>query len=378
MTFASGLPMARSADMSRTTRRVLAVLVACLWPVADAAAEPYIAMQQGLQCATCHSHPGGGGLRNAYGNVYAQSALPAERVGGDDQAFWNGEVLQWLSVGADLRGAYEYVDTPNQPEQSEFDISRATVYLQANLVPGRLSLYVDQQVAPGGSLNREAYARLNSASGQWSLIAGQFYLPYGWRLQDDTAFVRQVTGVNFTNPDRGVQLAWSSGAWSAIGSLTNGTGGAAEIDTGKQLSIVTTYVQPRWRAGASINVNDADAGDRSMANVFGGIKTGPVVWLAEVDWIEDDLPGGTTRNSLVSLIEANWHIRRGHNLKFSHDWFDPDDDIDENEQARFNLVWEYTPMQFLQARFGIRVYDGIPQVDAQNREVLFAELHAFF
>lgn len=42
------------------------------------------------------------------------------------------------------------------------------------------------------------------------------------------------------------------------------------------------------------------------------------------------------------------------------------------------LVWEFTPMQFLQARIGLRSYVGIPQVDTQNRDVFFAEIHAFF
>lgn len=35
-------------------------------------------------------------------------------------------------------------------------------------------------------------------------------------------------------------------------------------------------------------------------------------------------------------------------------------------------------MQVLQGRAGVRVYDGIPQVDAQNRDESFLELHGFF
>lgn len=362
----------------RSVVSVLAFMLSIGFSCNDVVAEPYLAVEKGMTCSTCHAHPGGGGMRNAYGNVYAQSELPAERIGDAQQPLWNGAVLDWLSVGADFRGAYQYIDTPNTPETSDFSVSRATVYVQANLIPNRLSLYVDQQVAPGGSLNREAYARLKGKSGKMFFAAGQFYLPYGWRLQDDTAFVRAVTGINFSNPDRGVQFGYESGPWSSIVSLTNGTGGGPELDTGKQLSFVTNYVQNRWRVGFSANTNDDDLGDRNMANIFGGIRTGPISWLAEVDWIEDEVLTGPKRNSIASLIEANWQIRKGHNLKFSHDWFDPDDDIDEDEQARWSILWEYTPMQFLQGRFGLRIYDGIPQVDSQNRDVFFAELHAFF
>jgi len=35
-------------------------------------------------------------------------------------------------------------------------------------------------------------------------------------------------------------------------------------------------------------------------------------------------------------------------------------------------------MQFLQGRLGARIYDGIPQVNLQNRDEFFAELHGFF
>ena len=42
-------------------------------------------------------------------------------------------------------------------------------------------------------------------------------------------------------------------------------------------------------------------------------------------------------------------------------WFDPDDDVDEDQQSRYSLVWEYMPIQFFQLRAGARIYDGIPQ-----------------
>ena len=237
---------------------------------------------------------------------------------------------------------------------------------------------MDQQFAPGGSLNREAYIKLRSESGKWHLAAGQFFLPYGLRLQDDSAFIRQVTGVNFNNSDRGLQAGYESGPWSTLLSLTNGNGGASENDTGKQVSFIANYVVSRWRAGLSFNFNDSDAGDRQMQNLFFGLKTGPIAWLAEIDWINDDLPAGADRDSLAGLVEANWLVGKGHNLKLSYDYHDPDDGISEDHQARYSVIWEHTPMQFLQGRVGIRIYDGIPQVDAQNRDEIFIELHGFF
>ena len=355
--------------------RCLATTVLLLAGAQSAFAEPYLAVQKGMHCSSCHSHPAGGGKRSVYGNVYAQSELATRRIGSGD--LWTGELTKWLSVGADLRASFEKVDTPGRSNTSDFDVDRGTVYLEATITPGRLSVYVDEQVTPDDIENREAYVRLNSKDTKWFVTAGQFYLPYGLRLQDDTAFVRLATGINFANSDRGLQGGYNSGAWSTIASITDNSGGGRN-GSGNQVSLVSSYVQATWRAGISLNTNDDDAGDRTMFGFFGGLKTGPVAWLAEIDRISDDISPGVTTDAFAGLLEANWTILEKHNLKFSYDYLDPDNDISEDHQVRYSVVWEHSPMQFLQGRAGFRLYDGIPQVNAQNRKVFFVEIHGFF
>jgi len=342
-----------------------------------AVAEPYLAVERGMQCSACHSQPAGGGMRNAYGNAFAQSEMAAERLGGDAD-IWTGNIGKWLAVGGDLRGRYEYIDTPDEDEISQFDVTRGTLYIEAQVIPNRLSLYIDQQIAPNASQNREAYVKLRDESGRLHLLAGQFYLPYGLRLQDDTAFVRRATGINFTNPDRGVQFGFENRQWSTQVSLTNGSGGGPEIDTGKQVSVVSQYVRPGWRIGASLNTNDADTGDRNMGGVFVGIKTGPIAWLAEADYVRDEISGSSDQDGIAGLIEGNWLFRKGHNIKVGYDYFDPDRDIDEDHQVRYSVLWEYSPFQFVQSRVGVRVADGPPQFNVQNRDEFFVELHGYF
>jgi hypothetical protein len=355
--------------------RMLAAALALIATAEYAQAEPYLAVQKGMQCSNCHTSPAGGGKRTVYGNVFAQSELAARRLG--DGKVWTGDVTKWLSIGGDLRASFEDVDIPNRSNASDSDFNRGTFYVEATLIPNRLSIYVDEQFSPDDFENREIYLRLNSKDTKWFVAAGEFYLPYGLRLQDDTAFVRQATGINFANTDRGVQGGYNFGAWSAIASFTDGSG-AGRDGAADQISLVSSYMQATWRAGISVNLTDDDAGDRTMFGFFGGLRTGPVAWLAEIDSISDDVSPGVTVDAFAGLLEANWTIRDKNNLKFSYDYLDPNNDISEDHQVRYSLVWEHSPIQFLQVRLGYRLYDGIPQVDAQNRKVFFAELHGFF
>lgn len=357
--------------------RSVVVLLALLSAPQIASAEPYFAVRQGAKCAACHVNPSGGGMRNPYGNTWAQTVLPARRVEVPGAEMWTGAINRYLAVGGNLRAGAAYVDVPNSDSQSEFDVEELRVYGAATLVPDRLIVYVDERVAPGGSVNLEAYARISTADQRWYAKVGQMYLPYGWRLEDDGAFIRQATGIGFATPDRGVEVGLETGAWSAQLALSNGTAGGPETDDGKQVSVRAEHIQSVWRLGASFNYNDADAGERQMQGVFAGLRTGPIAWLAEADYITDDsFP--ERRKLWAGLLEGNWLFLPGHNLKLTAEYFDPDDDVDEDEQNRFSLVWEYVPMQFLQLRAGARIYDGIPQNDQQNRRVYFLSVHGFF
>ncbi len=356
----------------------LSILLIASMPLGTACAEPYFAVREGLKCASCHVNPSGGGMRNAFGNAWAQTELAQRRIDVPGAEMWTGAVNRYIAVGGNLRAGYTYVDIPDSDAQSEFDLEELRGYLGVAVIPDRLLLYIDERVAPGGSVNLEAYARYSSADQRWYVKAGQMYLPYGWRLEDDSAFVRQVTGINFATPDKGVEAGYETEKGSAQLAVTNGTAGGPEADDGKQVSLRAEHVGSAWRAGASFNYNDADAGERRMQGVFAGLRTGPIAWLAEADYIVDDSFADGRRHQWAGLLESNWEFLAGHNLKLSAELFEPDTDVDEDEQTRFSLVWEYVPIQFLQVRAGARIYDGIPQNDLQNRKLVFVSLHGFF
>lgn len=340
-------------------------------------AEPYLAVQSGFKCGSCHVNPTGGGMRKPFGTVYAQTQLAARRITESaGEPLWEGEIGRWLGVGADLRGDLSGERLPAADTSSDFALSRASIYAAFAAIPQLLTFYVDEQVAPAGALNREAYALATPAGGRYTLKAGRFFLPYGLRLEDDTAFVRQATGINFTAPDTGIEGGLELPRWSAQLAVTNGTGGAAEIDSGKQTSLLASYVRPSWRLGASYNVNNAELGDRQMHGVFAGVRTGPVAWLAELDRITDDMSTGEM-SMTASLLEADWRLRQGDNFKLTYERLDPDDDVAGDLRERWSAVWERFPMQVLQFRVGARSYTGPESLPQTNRDEVFLELHVY-
>lgn len=339
-------------------------------------AEPYLAVQKGLKCGNCHTSPSGGGKRTAYGNLYAQTELPARTL--EMGSLWTGEFGRRLALGGDLRGGWTQTDVEGQSRVSVTELEEFLAYAEIRPFPQYLTLYADARLRPDDPEIRELYARVKLPNGRWSVRVGEFFLPFGWRLQDDSAFIRQVGGINYNTPDKGWELEFDRGRWTAQLAVTRGTAGGPETDSGKQYSLRVAHVRTRWRLGGSLNLNDAKVGDRKMQNVFFGMKTGPVAWLAELDYIVDESAFPGRRKSQISLIEANYGYRKGQNLKLSVEWYDPDSDVSEDQRNRLSAVWEYTPFQFLQARVGYRDYGGIPQNPAQNREQLFAELHVTF
>ena len=189
-----------------------------------ASAEPYLAVANGYKCGQCHVNPTGGGERTAFGEIFSQTMLPAQHVDtGTD--VWTGAINRFISLGGDGRYQFEAQQVPGQTTTNQFDWEQARVYLSANLIPDRLLFYVDEQVAPGSALNREAWGMLWSADHSWYLKAGQMYLPFGLRLQDQSAFVNTVSNIDMSTPDNGVEFGYEHGHWDAQLAVSNGTAG---------------------------------------------------------------------------------------------------------------------------------------------------------
>ena len=175
--------------------KVVSVLLIFI-AASSAMAEPYFAVRDGLHCSSCHVNPTGGGMRSAFGDLYGQNDLPVNVLTPGGNGPWTGELSGPIRIGGNGRYSGRYFDVDELDTNANFSVDRASIYLGAEL-NDRVSFMIDQQVAPGGSLNREAWAKINFGSGY--IKAGKFFRPFGWRIEDDGAFIRQITGINFTN-----------------------------------------------------------------------------------------------------------------------------------------------------------------------------------
>lgn len=339
-------------------------------------AEPYLAVRTGLKCVACHVNPSGGGLRNAVGQSFAQNSIAAHPLPAPLSS-WDGSAANWLRLGGDARTSSTQTRIDAQPGTRSSGLQQARLYADVHWLANQLGAYIDETVAPGKPQRQEAYLRLSTRDMGWYVKAGQFYLPFGWRLQDGTAFVRQLSGINMSVPDKGVELGMEKPDWSAQLDYSGGAGNKGAV-RGHQVTGQLIWLQPWGRLGVATAHVTSTAGGRQAWGAFAGTTTGPVAWLAEWDDVVDDgFPEGRRRQA-ATLLEADWLLHQGHNVKVTYEWLDPDRRVSHDDQVRYSLVYEYTPIAFMQLRAGYRRYRGIPQNALDNRQLSFIELHAMF
>jgi hypothetical protein len=335
--------------------RIALVLAGLLVVAAPAAAEPYLALRTGLKCSSCHTNGTGGGNRNAFGGIYAQTQLPM-RSG----TVVSRNLTEFLQFGADLRVEGSGTFDESTPRTS-MGLDVAQLYVAAELLENRLVLYIDQTVGPDRAVAREAFGMVKRLPGESYIKAGKFLLPYGLRLQDDAEYIRERTGFSYFTPDQGVEVGLEPGPLALAVALTNGNSGAVENDNGKQVTSSAAMVFRRFRFGASASLNDGASVRREAVGGFGGVGVGPLVLLGEVDFVRDKPVAGDTVRQLMAYGEADWLLVRGLNAKVTYGWLDPNMDIDENERVRARFGLEAFPTPFLRFAGFYSLLKDIPQ-----------------
>jgi len=382
-----------------------------------ARAEPYLAVRYGYKCSQCHFNPTGGGKRNQFGTIFSQTEMPNRVVSpGDIQrllnagkslsgngesapsenpllpsTFYSGYLASFLSLGGDFRFNYSATFGGREnPDTNGFDISAANLYLSLELLEGAAAFYLDEKVAPGGVSSREAYGILR---GPWSsyIKAGQMYLPFGLRLQDDSAFIREITGFNFGVQDLGVEVGLEPGPLSISMAVSNGSQGSSDNNSDKQFTGMASFIQRYWRLGAQATWNNTPAVNRVAVGGFGGVNLGFIdvlgvnlgrfTLLGEIDHIIDELntlPGEPTNRQLLLYGAVNCQLLKGVDLQFAYDYADPDLSLSDDSFIRLSAGVEYTVTQFVQLRAFYRFRDETEDSPRDDESLLDFEVHIFF
>lgn len=341
-------------------------------------AEPYISVQTQMPCMSCHVNPTGGGMRNAYGRLFGSSQLPQS-----DEAPVNidlAKISNFITLGGDLRYNFNNQDSgQNNERNSGFEVESGQLYIHIANTENNLSFYLDQQVAPGSALNREAFILKRFDNGDYLKI-GKMMPAFGFKLEDDSAFTRQVTGFNFDNSDNGVEYGMQSGNGFYTFFITNGNNAVSNNDDKFLLGARSEFVFENTRLGAALVKNDSDDSDKTMLSLFGGYVWESLTFLAE--FVQTNNQSNNVQSpdfdERIALIEANWKISPGHNLKLTEEYYDPDIDLKEDHLVRHSVVYEYTPMANIQLRFGYRSKQTPPQLSTLETDVLFVQSHFYF
>lgn len=417
--------------------RRLALLIAllCAW-APPVFALPRFAAHEGASCALCHTNPTGGGMRNPYGrNLFEKGKLGFVRENGRPVGVLNfdPQITEHLALGGDARLLALFIPSHGrQPEQTAFFPMQADLYLRAD-VARPVTFYHDQGAL--GSFETMTIARFGEGRGPDGSLAyakaGKFVPPFGTKLDNHTAYIREPFGFPPTGKDGGIELGVYPGRVSIILAFTNGDlleSSNLDTDRGKMVTLRTDHAFEagplKFTIGGSESLNfrsiETDAGEKTSTDFKAGgflyAGLGRLTFVGEADLghecIEPGKKAGTSREnlrkllcrrdlvprrSLVTYEEIGFLPRRGIELLLTHEYQDPDIDVrprpdpDTTDQDirglpvalhRYGVGVETFPLHFFELRLLYRMQapsSGGPIVMDEKRthEFLFMT-HLFF
>ena len=370
--------------MSRST--AVALFLISVATALSVQAEPYIAFREGFKCGACHVNQTGGGMRNEFGFYFPQTNIQP-LMGGltDSSVDFSNEVGDSFFFGADFMAVAETAfsvdetragQTYARDTQSTFDIASGNFYLEVQLAPEKLSLYFDETITPAGASSREAFLLLKGLPNSSYLKVGRMLLPYGIRLWDDAAFIRQVTGFNYDNQDMGIEIGFAPGPSSFSIALSNGTQGSRDDNTAKQLSSVGSLYLPYLVVGGAFARNESRGIERTLFGPFASLRLGPLTLTGEADWLRES--GRVKQDQFIAYGSVNYWLRQSVNLRVAFDFLDPYANVEEDQRSRVSIGVDGFLTPNLTASAFYKLKKSVPQDAQGNADALSLALHAFF
>lgn len=360
-------------------------LVAFCGVAGVARAEPRFALREAMPCLDCHVNQTGGGMRTPFGVTWAQTNLATFRLPGATD--WGAG--RTLALGANIRSNFRVLREAStrlgaaswsSPGAQGFDMGEGNLYVRGDVVPDRVTLYFDETMAPEGATSREAFVMFRGLPANGWVKAGRFLLPYGLRIPDDTAFIRQQTGFTYANQDLGVEVGISPHPFVASLAVSNGSQGTVDTNKGKQVTAQVAWTDGTLRAGASVACNDTSSPAYPSYTLTSGAhlgaRLGRLLLLAEGDWIRGHNTSDTF-DQLALWAASDFEVWKGLYLRFVFESFDPLVSLGHNERDRFVFGVSWFITQFMELRAEYRNNRDIPQRVKGNADEMVFELHGF-
>jgi hypothetical protein len=343
---------------------LLLALVAALLAVPPSDAVPRYAAQYGQRCILCHDNPTGGGKRNAYATQFlSPTELTWFTPSPEQLDLLDPQIGANLSVGCDLRTMHHYADDPNEPRN--FLQMEGDLYLHFHL-GNRIAAHMSR----GMSGEYEVFGVAQVLPGNGYVKVGRLVPPFGWRLADHTAFVRDYGG--FFPPshsDVGVEIGYDWRGLEAQAAVLNGTRGSV-ADTDDELAFSGRAAYHIRVSGVALAAGGSYARNRisnqgtqreaqteTLAGPFGYLSWGPLTWVGESDWLRVEDAKGDELVTWSLSHELSCRVRRGLALLVTHDFYDEDYDEKSGALNRFGAGLELFAHPAVQLRGMVNFYE---------------------
>jgi hypothetical protein len=336
-------------------------------------------------CRACHVNPTGGGMRNAHGRQFAVEHLPMMgKTHESEEAAAAAQVNPYLAFGTDIRFAYlRSQDEATSRFENSFFPMQGDFYL-AFTPTDYLTLYYQDGVEASGS--RETFGLFHHPRYNGHLKAGRFTPPFGLKLDDHSAFIREKLGFgpdDAFGQDAGIEIGFGGMYLFANAAVFNGGPfggpGAADNNNDKGFSATGGIKLDRFWLAGSFYDNDDDLDHKSYAGGYAAFHIWIISLLAEWDYFKvEDLVGDVENTGSVLFTEANVHLLRGANAVLRYERCEDDDatvciDDTDLERLTFGVTVYPTPFTEIIVQFRKNMED----TEIDNDRFL-AMLHLYY
>ena len=310
-------------------------------------AEPYFAVREGLKCVELpcqyerrrHAQR----VRHRVGSDRACRSA-ASRFPGVEM--WTGAINRYVAIGGNLRAGYTYTDVPRRATRSPSSTSRKCARISPSSVDSR-SRDAVRRPAPRARRQHESRSVCALHISESALVrqsrARCICLTAGGSKTTLRSCGRSPA-INFATPDEGRRSRLGERAMVSAARGYERHAGGPENGRG-QAGQPAGRARP-FGAGASARASTTTTRTRAIGRCR---ACSPGCAPAR----SRGSPKRTTSSTIVSPMagatsgsgcsKATGRSAAGQNLKLTAEYFDPDDDVDEDEQNRFSVVWEYVP-----------------------------------